>query len=378
MDPSSRLSRFPDFMAKEDKPMYKSEKVLGKMYRRIDRADYDKYEEKLVEETVYDTRLRIPGMERYIAGARQSLEKYNLDMVALMNQFGVKTEAELISGFVISWLNGRNRKSEFEAQKQATAAASNMRRQWKQAFMREFKDAIKADRKQWEEKNKDRGGKRGGKRHRKSKQPEADKTIQDQMEAKAAAWYYVAYHPTERGRDLDIDGNYFSFPWVMHDLLVKIGKRKMGHPIKQSTTTTTTEDEDMKPVDEDIIRQYQVDDFPDEDTKQESDGSDYDFDYDLNYDYDGGDDGESQTTGTTRTDDTDHEGNSNNSDNGIDDDIIDLAIGSLQINDNGGDSSSSKQILPPDDVLEPLDTTTLAEPLSKEELVTKDNVSNTL
>ncbi|CAO3579322.1 unnamed protein product [Absidia cylindrospora] len=116
MEKNLRIDRYPDFMCKEDKPSYVSKKVLGLMFKRINKTDYDEYESTLVDDPIYDTRLRVPGMERFIASARQSLEKYNLDLIALMNQYGVKTEAEIISGFVMTWANGYNKKSDYESQ----------------------------------------------------------------------------------------------------------------------------------------------------------------------------------------------------------------------------------------------------------------------
>lgn len=52
MEKDLKVTRFPDFMNKEVKPMYRSRKVLGKLYRKIDKAGYDGYAARLVEETV--------------------------------------------------------------------------------------------------------------------------------------------------------------------------------------------------------------------------------------------------------------------------------------------------------------------------------------
>ncbi|ORZ25193.1 RNA dependent RNA polymerase-domain-containing protein [Absidia repens] len=282
MERNLKLLRYPDFMCKEDKPSYVSKKVLGLMFRRINKMDYDEYESTLVDDPIYDTRLRVPGMERFIASARQSLEKYNLDLTALMNQYGVNTEAETISGFVMTWTNGCNKKSDFESQKQTASAVASMRRGWKKEFMREFKDAINKDKAK-----KAKHQKGINKRNNNNKGSSYSKEIELDLEAKAAAWYYVAYHPTERGRDHDTtkDG-YFSFAWVMEDILIRVGKRHINQ--KQN-------DELAKAIDETLIRKYQAH-GPTDDTQSTTNSNDDDGSFDDgddgDSDYDNGDDNE--------------------------------------------------------------------------------------
>ncbi|ORZ09850.1 hypothetical protein BCR42DRAFT_300446, partial [Absidia repens] len=127
-------------------------------------------------------------MEKYIHQARKSRQQYNWDLTALMNQYGVKTETEMISGFVITWLKRGNKKSDYDVQKQTASAVETMRKLWRSNFLKEFVDLP------------------------------VDTMVKDKRKriaTKIAAWYYVTYHPTERARDLSVEGSYFSFPWVM-------------------------------------------------------------------------------------------------------------------------------------------------------------------
>ncbi|CAO3621898.1 unnamed protein product [Cunninghamella echinulata] len=218
-----KVKRFPDFMCKEDKPMYRSKKVLGKMYRRIDKTDYDEYELKLVDETVYDTRLYVPGMERYIKKARDLRYKYNRDLFALMNQYGVKTEAEIISGFVVNWLKDGEKKRPYEYQKQTAAAVAHLKQLWLQEFENEFKDK------------------------KSNKIPQIKEITQRQME-KAAAWYYVTYHPNERIRGTSGEGGFLSFPWVVENIIVDLARRNKNREMTSDFS---------KPIDEKIILQFE-------------------------------------------------------------------------------------------------------------------------
>ncbi|KAI7904027.1 RNA dependent RNA polymerase-domain-containing protein [Cokeromyces recurvatus] len=213
--PDLRVHMFPDFMQKKDKPSYQSKKVLGRIFRAIDKSDYKNYKSTLVAETVYDTRLRLPEMEMYIAEARQFRLQYNRDLQALMNQFGVQTEAELCSGFIIKWANSRGRKkSDYEHHQYTMKAVKSLKATWKKRFEEEFYDSNKA----------------------------IDITKRNLFEAKAAAWYYVAYHPNERSRDMSIEGGFFSFPWCIFEYLCEIAKRAKHKDLEIDEATPISEE----------------------------------------------------------------------------------------------------------------------------------------
>ncbi|KAI9472198.1 MAG: hypothetical protein EXX96DRAFT_447063, partial [Benjaminiella poitrasii] len=137
-------------------------------------------------------------MEMYITEARQFRLRYNRDLLALMNQFGVQTEAEICSGFIIKWANSRGRKkSDYEHHQYTMKAVKLLKATWKKRFEEEFYDSNKA----------------------------VDVTKRNLIEAKAAAWYYVTYHPDERNRDMSVEGGFFSFPWCIYEYLCEIAKR---------------------------------------------------------------------------------------------------------------------------------------------------------
>ncbi|KAI8972772.1 RNA dependent RNA polymerase-domain-containing protein [Pilobolus umbonatus] len=214
------VKRFPDFMQKKDKETYKSEKVLGKIFRSIDQRNYKEYSSTLITDAVYDTRLRLDGMELYIAEARMLRNDYNRDLLALMNQFGVQTEAEIVSGYIIKWLKSGKSKNKYQQHETTMKAVRSFHNLWRKEFEKEF---IGEDRRMVDV------GRRGD------------------MELKAAAWYYVTYHPKERKEDLSLEGGFFSFPWVVYDIVCDIAKRNTYKKLSDSLSL---------PIPENVIKEY--------------------------------------------------------------------------------------------------------------------------
>lgn len=243
MEEDLRVSVFPDFMQKKDKEMYISQKVLGKIYRAIDKADYKDYKDQLVDNTVYDVRLRVDGMERYVAKARKIKAEYNRDLLALMNQFGIQTEAEMVSGYIVKWLKKSNKKSMHEMQKQAMVSVSNMRAMYRRRFDSEFFGLPSSE-------------------------------THAAIEAKAAAWYYVTYHPEERQRTLGEEGKFLSFPWVVDEYLCEIA-RKNNNRVPKAEQAQALDDsivEQFGLAEENALRySIQVDSSEDEEEDEEDD-----------------------------------------------------------------------------------------------------------
>ncbi|KAI8077095.1 hypothetical protein BDF21DRAFT_312865, partial [Thamnidium elegans] len=133
-------------------------------------------------------------MEAYIKEARERKTVYNRNLLALMNQFGVQTEAEICSGYIIKWLKKGKSKTRFEQHDYTMKAVQSFKKLWQKYFEKEFYDANKA----------------------------LDLTQRAKIDAKAAAWYYVTYHPAERRRDLSLEGGFLSFPWCIYEYICEI------------------------------------------------------------------------------------------------------------------------------------------------------------
>jgi hypothetical protein len=184
-------------MQKKDKESYQSKKVLGEIFRAIDNSDYKNYQSNLTAETVYDIRMHVPDKDLYVAEARDLRHEYNRNLAALMNQFGVQTEAEICSGYIIKWLKKGKSKSRYEQHDYTMKAMKTFKLFWKKRFEQEFLDKNKS----------------------------IDLSKRHWIDAKAAAWYYVAYHPVERNRDMSVEGGFFSFPWCIYEYICDIAKR---------------------------------------------------------------------------------------------------------------------------------------------------------
>ncbi|KAI9319364.1 RNA dependent RNA polymerase-domain-containing protein [Dichotomocladium elegans] len=113
-----RPSRYPDYMEKYDKQTYKSEKILGILYRLIDETKFLEYKKELAKgETKYDHRFQMPGMEKYVKGARLMKLQYDQELEALLDQLGLDTEAEFMTGSFVKWYKQNEFRNHFEYRK---------------------------------------------------------------------------------------------------------------------------------------------------------------------------------------------------------------------------------------------------------------------
>lgn len=211
-----RPKTYPDFMEKFDKPSYESQKILGILYRSIDVNRFSQYREVILESSDYDVRLWMSGMERYVKAARRLKRRYDRDVQDLLNQYGIPTESELLSGYVIRWYKMKGRKNQFEILRRARRSIAGLRDRW-------YKDHFPAH----------------YGRDRRSSRIISTCEQREEEKVKAAAWYYVTYHPVERDTAQDLEArNYthrkkkwkISFPWVAQDILCQLLKANASRP----------------------------------------------------------------------------------------------------------------------------------------------------
>ncbi|CAI2178873.1 1603_t:CDS:2 [Funneliformis geosporum] len=189
--PELRARSFPDFMEKSDKNSYESKKVLGIMYRSIEVAEFEPY-----TRLNFDERLYVEGYRAYLENARFLKRTYDEDIRGLMNQFGIMTEFEVVSGFIVNTVTKVDKKKPRDITKSVLDAMGPIKKHYRREFEKEFygegTNVVS---------------------------PEA----RNRMEAKAFAWYYVTYHPSELGDDAS--ENMITFPWIVHDTLCEIAIR---------------------------------------------------------------------------------------------------------------------------------------------------------
>jgi RNA-dependent RNA polymerase len=183
-----RAESFPDFMEKHDKPSYKSEKVLGILYRSIKEEDYERYNYLNIDSRL----LYVEGYEKYLKNALILKRAYDADIKGVMNQFGIMTEFEVVSGYIINTITKIDKKKPRDIVKFVMEAIIPIRKRYRKEFEEEF----------YEEGTKI-----------------VSSAASNQMKSKAVAWYRVTYNNYEL-KDEDM----ISFPWIVYDILCEIVK----------------------------------------------------------------------------------------------------------------------------------------------------------
>ncbi|KAL6911456.1 hypothetical protein ACP4OV_000261 [Aristida adscensionis] len=188
------VKEYPDFMEKLDKVTYESKGVIGKLYREIKKhTPHIKYFTKDVARRSYDTDLIVDGYEDYITEAIEFKQEYDFKLGNLMDHYGIKSEAEIISGCILKMAKNFTKSSDADAIRMAVRSLRKEARSW------------------FSEMSTDRNG-----------------IVQDDLDAKASAWYHVTYHPQywgcyNEGYDRP---HLISFPWCEYDRLLRIKQRR--------------------------------------------------------------------------------------------------------------------------------------------------------
>lgn len=203
---------YPDFMGKEEFQTYRSNKILGKMCRKIK----DAYDEDVSEspdlilggdKVPYDEDLDIPGSADFIDDAWIHKCSYDGQLNGLLGQYKVKREEEVVTGHVWSMPKYNSRK-QGELKERLKHAYSSLKKEFRQFFE---KMNLDFDQLSDDEKN-------------------------ILFEQKASAWYQVTYHPTWVKKSLhlqnadEVNGErvMLSFAWITADYLARIKIRRMG------------------------------------------------------------------------------------------------------------------------------------------------------
>ncbi|KAJ0538811.1 putative RNA-directed RNA polymerase [Helianthus annuus] len=189
-----RPKEYPDFMEKPDKTTYESQNVIGKLFREVkhiapQNSPVTPFTKDVARQT-YDVDMEVPGFEDYTDEAFDFKTDYDNKLGNLMDYYGIKTEAELLTGSIMKMSRSFDRRNDAEA---VGLAVKSLRKEARNLF-------------------KNGGGDRD--------------TEDDNVYAKASAWYHVTYHPNYWGRYDTTRDHFLSFPWCVHDKLIEIKKRK--------------------------------------------------------------------------------------------------------------------------------------------------------
>ncbi|KAL2896157.1 RNA-dependent RNA polymerase 6 [Bienertia sinuspersici] len=216
---------YPDFMGKPESQSYKSNKILGRMYRKILDSYFDQDSFPSSELNVsprditYDTDLEVPGSDIFLDEAWGLKCSYVGQLCGLLSQYKVSNEEEIVTGHVWSMLKSKSKK-QGELKEKLKHAYSCLKREFRQHFDKlgtEFENL-------------------------------GDEEKHSVYERKASAWYQVTYRPEWvqksmelQGPDDEVQGNIIlSFAWVPTDYLARIKIRCGGGMV--------TQDDMQKPI----------------------------------------------------------------------------------------------------------------------------------
>ncbi|CAO3596468.1 unnamed protein product [Absidia cylindrospora] len=280
---------YPDYMEVPNIPTHQSSDIQGQIYRMISPALYQNYTEQMILKNshfvVYDPRLKIAGMEPYVIEARDLKTRYDYDIKSLMQQYGINTEVELVTGNVVDdsrqhYGDQGCRTIQRERMLQAVEA---LQRHYLHLFHQEFEPVVVDD----------------------PTRPPLDlppirRDVKDtvrQKEIKAAAWYYITYHPTERPKSTS--AIMLSFPWILSDILSSVARRQ-HNAIDDSALEKAAIEQYRKQSDD--VALVSVDGDEGEDDESEDDDDDDDDD-----DEDDSDESDDDESNNSVDDDSDSE-----------------------------------------------------------------------
>jgi RNA-dependent RNA polymerase len=194
------VKEYPDFMEKPDKPTYESKNVIGKLFREVKERAPPLISIKSftldVASKSYDKDMEVDGFEEYVDEAFYQKANYDFKLGNLMDYYGIKTEAEILSGGIMRMSKSFTKRRDAESIGRAVRALR--------------KETLSLFNASEEEENES---------------------------AKASAWYHVTYHSSYWGlynEGLNRD-HFLSFAWCVYDKLVRIKKTNLGRRQRQET-----------------------------------------------------------------------------------------------------------------------------------------------
>ncbi|XP_034921150.2 probable RNA-dependent RNA polymerase 1 [Populus alba] len=187
-----RVKDYPDFMEKAAERTYESKRVLGKLFRDVrdfapDSSPVRSFTKEMARRS-YDPDMEVDGFRDHIEEALHCKSVYDNKLGNMMDYYGIKTEAEIISGCIMKVGKSFDKKRDFDSINYSIRSLRKEARAW-------FAESDSSP---------------------------------DDLYAKASAWYYVTYHPSHWGRYNEGMNrvHFLSFPWCVYDKLIAIKKGK--------------------------------------------------------------------------------------------------------------------------------------------------------
>ncbi|KAM5566908.1 putative RNA-dependent RNA polymerase 1 [Rosa sericea] len=200
LPPKLRVHKYPDFMEKIDRPTYESKRVIGKLFRQVKDIELGSHSHSFKSFTrevacrFYDPDMEVDGFEDYINDAISYKREYDYKLGNLMDYYGIKTEAEILSGNITNVSKFFSKRKDLESINYAVRSLKNEARA---RFMKEPNSDDPSD---------------------------FGTDIGNVYYAKASAWYHVTYHHRYWGcynKGMARD-HFLSFPWCVFEMLIQI------------------------------------------------------------------------------------------------------------------------------------------------------------
>ena len=191
-----RPMMYPRFLMKYDKPSCNSTAILGKLFDQCSAVAKANKAYKGFNRPVVNVRpdrsLLANGFEDYVDNALIWRDYYNSKIYAMMNLYGIESEAEILSGYVLKVKEQRGilKNERVDVCKLVAAKMKQLRKQIRVEFFEEFEGQSSAV----------------------SSQERLCEAVR-----KASAWYFVCYDPSSQEPNAI---QFLSMPWIVADILL--------------------------------------------------------------------------------------------------------------------------------------------------------------
>lgn len=190
--------RYPDFMGKPERMSYHSQRILGKLYRACKNSgnvtssgeEFEPNESSRRVDNIID---ELTLTHEYDAEARVLCDAYNVEIVRLMEQYGVHSEGEMMSGQVVAFSANR---AQLRARREYVSLLARLNHETNE-LQKQFRTLFFKDISQNHE------------------------DIDERAIQKACAWYTACKKQANLDRERGITP-LVSFPWVVADVLLKV------------------------------------------------------------------------------------------------------------------------------------------------------------
>ena len=195
---------YPDFMMKKDKQIYSSTKIIGKLFRQCRSIQWMQKQPNRIIETDEDFIFELFKFhEKITQEAKQQKMLYQRKVLEVLDLYGIRTEAEAISGYIhcVKPVKGCLRDEIFQIGKIVKTNIAMIQKQTRESFFSEFGGELcvqKSD---------------------------------SRVLKKALAWYLVTYDSKyDQKQHLDPSRPILSFPWIVADILVILKRSRNVQP----------------------------------------------------------------------------------------------------------------------------------------------------